>query len=158
MPYKDKEKQYEAQRRWEQAHRRRERTPEEKEKRREASRLYYFYKRYGKEPPAERTYRGLTRSERGSDQQREAGLKRLLREAKSVPCTDCGGTFIPQAMDFDHVRGEKEFALSDARVSRHSRAAVLAEIAKCEVVCATCHRIRTVRRWEEAAAAKYSEN
>lgn len=69
----------------------------------------------------------------------------LIREAKSVPCPDCGGMFPPCCMDFDHVRGEKKFNISVNMYSR-SFAALLEEIAKCDVVCANCHRIRTERR------------
>lgn len=57
---------------------------------------------------------------------------------------DCGGTFPPECMDFDHVRGVKEFAVSKSRFNTMKR--VLAEIAKCDLVCANCHRIRTSKR------------
>jgi hypothetical protein len=63
---------------------------------------------------------------------------------KFRPCADCGGTFPPECMDFDHVRGEKLFNLGQC--SGRSIVALGAEIAKCDVVCANCHRIRTRRR------------
>lgn len=50
-------------------------------------------------------------------------------------------------MDFDHVRGVKL-----ANVSRLIAAPthlLLAEIEKCELVCAACHRTRTSSRLEE---------
>lgn len=66
---------------------------------------------------------------------------------KAAPCSDCGGTFPPCAMDFDHVRGEKRRGIA-AAIGR-SRAALLRELEKCELVCANCHRIRThIRRLE----------
>ncbi len=37
-----------------------------------------------------------------------------LVERKSVPCADCGGKFPHWNMQFDHVRGEKMFAVSEA--------------------------------------------
>ena len=67
-----------------------------------------------------------------------------LNALKNVPCVDCGGRFPPECMDFDHVRGKKLFLVSTAR--QRSIETSLAEIAKCEVVCANCHRIRTKRR------------
>lgn len=69
---------------------------------------------------------------------------RLSDWLKDVPCTDCGGRFPPEAMDFDHVRGEKlanvsQTIFSSAFTMRMFRE----EVAKCEVVCANCHRVRT---------------
>jgi hypothetical protein len=46
-------------------------------------------------------------------------------------------------MDFDHVRGEKVGILSRLSGGRMAWSKVLNEIAKCEVVCSNCHRIRT---------------
>lgn len=64
-------------------------------------------------------------------------------EAKKNPCVDCGNTFHPVAMDFDHVRGEKinevAYLVSHARSIR----VIQEEIDKCELVCANCHRVRT---------------
>jgi hypothetical protein len=47
-------------------------------------------------------------------------------------------------MDFDHVRGEKLNNVSD--MVRGPTEALLSEIAKCELVCAVCHRNRTTDR------------
>lgn len=67
-----------------------------------------------------------------------------LRDLKNRPCADCGNRFPPECMDFDHIRGEKR---ADIAQLAHYRGAVLeAELAKCELVCANCHRIRTVAR------------
>ena len=49
-------------------------------------------------------------------------------------------------MDFDHVRGEKLIDVSRLRSGRPARARLDAELAKCEVVCANCHRRRTQMR------------
>lgn len=65
-------------------------------------------------------------------------------------CTDCGYSGHPAALDFDHLPGFLKTGLISAMVrsrgSRQTLVRVLAEIAKCEVVCANCHRIRTVNR------------
>jgi hypothetical protein len=50
----------------------------------------------------------------------------------------------PLVLDFDHL-GDKRFNISQALPDRNW-AAILAEIEKCEVVCANCHRRRTARR------------
>ncbi len=49
-------------------------------------------------------------------------------------------------MDFDHVRGEKLFGIVEARGSAIAWQTVLNEIAKCDLVCANCHRMRTYIR------------
>lgn len=76
---------------------------------------------------------------------KRAEVRAVIREKKSAPCTDCGRKFPWYVMDFDHVRGKKVYNIG-AMGNRLAVAKVLAEIAKCEVVCANCHRIRTFRR------------
>lgn len=68
----------------------------------------------------------------------------LVDRLKAVPCQDCAGLFHFAAMDFDHVRGEKKFNV--AMGASFSKSALLEEIAKCDVVCSNCHRIRTYKR------------
>jgi len=69
-----------------------------------------------------------------------------LNALKKGPCVNCGGQFPPEAMDFDHVKGRKKFALSKARDSKLAWDMLLNEITKCDLVCANCHRIRTRKR------------
>ena len=73
-----------------------------------------------------------------------ARVNELLTRLKSEPCADCGQRFPPVAMDFDHVRGKKRAIVSQLRA--HSIPTIMKEIAKCDLVCANCHRIRTARR------------
>lgn len=57
-------------------------------------------------------------------------------------CTDCGYNANPVALDFDHLPGSvKKYRVCTMAGMR--RELIDAEIAKCEVVCANCHRIRT---------------
>jgi hypothetical protein len=66
----------------------------------------------------------------------------FVNTLKDVPCYDCGNRFPTVCMDFDHRDpSQKVFQISDASLVH--RVKVLAEIAKCDVVCANCHRIRT---------------
>jgi len=60
-------------------------------------------------------------------------------------CVDCGYRAHPSALDFDHVRGVKLHNIA-SMLYGSSVEAILAEMEKCEVVCANCHRIRTVSR------------
>lgn len=64
---------------------------------------------------------------------------------KDVSCPDCGGKFPPECMDFDHVTEGKRGCISSMATSV-TFDALLLEIAKCEVVCSNCHRIRTKLR------------
>lgn len=72
----------------------------------------------------------------------------FLNTLKSVPCADCGGRFPVECMDFDHVRGSKVANIS--RMHGHARERVMEEVAKCDVVCSNCHRIRTAARLKGA--------
>ncbi len=64
-------------------------------------------------------------------------------------CVDCGYKTHPHALDFDHLPGHtKSFEISRSKV--RSQQQLLAEISKCELVCANCHRIRTSARRREA--------
>lgn len=64
---------------------------------------------------------------------------------ESNPCTDCGGFFLAVSMDYDHVAADKDRDVSKL-VHYASMTQILAEIAKCELVCANCHRVRTAAR------------
>ena len=75
--------------------------------------------------------------------------KQRSREAwraslKNGPCQDCGGNFPTWSLDFDHVRGEK--VKNIGRMVGGKQAVILAEVAKCDLVCACCHRVRTAKR------------
>lgn len=71
----------------------------------------------------------------------------LASAAKSRPCVDCGIQYPPWVMQFDHVRGTKLFDISTAvNRLRCSLSTLMAEIEKCDVVCANCHADRTHKR------------
>jgi hypothetical protein len=71
-------------------------------------------------------------------------MSKFRDELRNVPCADCGRRYISDIMEFDHVpeRGTKTTHVSQAG---HPKA-ILEEAAKCDVVCANCHRLRTARR------------
>lgn len=79
---------------------------------------------------------------------RQAMVDRIKLEAG---CADCGiRSEHPEIYDFDHLPGELKVARISTLLTKGTIEDLLAEIAKCEVVCANCHRIRTRAR---AAAA-----
>lgn len=59
----------------------------------------------------------------------------------ALGCVDCGYKENHLALDFDHVRGVKKMNLSC--MGMHNRNLVFEELAKCDVRCANCHRIKT---------------
>jgi len=71
----------------------------------------------------------------------------LIARLKTGTCVDCGGHFAACAMDFDHRPDTvKLFQFGGSGLVRYSLEKTLAEIAKCDLVCANCHRVRTWRR------------
>ena len=70
--------------------------------------------------------------------------KAIMYEAKSAPCMDCGVSYHPYVMDFDHREGKK-FNVSEWWHKSSSLDTLRAEMAKCDVVCSNCHRLRTLK-------------
>ena len=82
----------------------------------------------------------------------EAWQKWLRNYKSTKSCVDCGYDKHIEALHFDHLPGvDKKFCISRVVNSSRSRAEVEAEIAKCEIVCANCHAIRTATRREANA-------
>lgn len=67
----------------------------------------------------------------------------LVAYLREHPCTDCGEAD-PIVLEFDHLR-DKKFGIAAGLRDREWQS-VLDEMAKCEVVCANCHRRRTAKR------------
>jgi len=77
---------------------------------------------------------------RAFDQRRRELLEAFIREyLQSHPCVDCGNSDI-RVLEFDHVRGEKKFCVGMQGLMTIE--CLLEEIAKCDVRCANCHKIR----------------
>ena len=66
---------------------------------------------------------------------------------RGLKCSRCGFSH-PAALDFHHVSGSKDFAVSNWYQFTQSITRIKKEIAKCEVLCANCHRIE---HYEEKA-------
>lgn len=65
---------------------------------------------------------------------------------KGRACADCGGMFPSCVMHWDHLPGHLKIADISGMVANRKRSVVLEELAKCELVCANCHVMRTVIR------------
>lgn len=78
--------------------------------------------------------------------ERRKKLMELRDALKRSPCKDCGKSYPPYVMDFDHREGTQKITHVSRMLSWSTEKALLEEIEKCDVVCANCHRERTHRR------------
>jgi len=79
-------------------------------------------------------------SRRGVRNRYNNRLRLLINDAKSAPCNICNKHYPHVCMDLHHREGEvKLFSLS--KYSGKSFETVRAEIAKCDLLCANCHRL-----------------
>jgi hypothetical protein len=102
---------------------------------REAARAYYVRN------PASYKARAAANNIRVRARNRE-NLRAYLAASR---CSDCGISDFA-VLEFDHRDPkEKRYQLSDLPRRAGSWEAILREIAKCDVVCANCHRKRTAR-------------
>lgn len=108
------------------------RTPEQLSRHREQSRAYYHrhkavvQERYNK---------------------RIGPRRQWLRDYKEArPCADCGRYFPAECMDFDHLPGKVKRCPIAHLLACASLDEFKAEMKKCELVCACCHRTRTLKR------------
>jgi len=86
------------------------------------------------------------KSEKTNAAKQKAHLSRYIQDMKSkTPCMDCKISYPYYVMDFDHVRGRKQANVMEL-ISTLSKKKIDEEIAKCEIVCSNCHRIRTHNR------------
>lgn len=81
---------------------------------------------------------GAQHRQRMSD--RKAGLRRWMKEFKrTLRCAHCGEDH-PATLDFHHANGGKDISVALMANSGFSQESILAEAAKCVVLCANCHR------------------
>lgn len=82
---------------------------------------------------------------------RVARAREWMRAFKTGrPCMDCGGVFEHVCMDFDHRPGiTKKSGISQLVKRGASQYQIDEEIAKCDFVCANCHRMRTFARGQQ---------
>lgn len=60
------------------------------------------------------------------------------------PCVDCGESDT-RILEFDHIDpSQKEFTISRGIADGRGLKSIKAEVAKCEVRCCNCHRLRTI--------------
>lgn len=70
----------------------------------------------------------------------------IYKYKQAKGCVVCGYNEDAVALDFDHLEpGHKLFSVG-TRLSGGSLRSLFAEIRKCQILCANCHRIKTYRR------------
>ena len=77
--------------------------------------------------------------------------RKFISYLSTHPCVDCGEAD-PIVLEFDHRdESTKLMSINRMRTMRYSWEAILAEIEKCDVRCANCHRRRTAKQygWEK---------
>jgi hypothetical protein len=89
-------------------------------------------------------YRALNRDKRNAnDRARHAQGRTYLQQIKTEKgCARCGYNEHPAALDFNHIDPTTK-SFNIASCASHSKELLDAEIAKCEILCANCHRIHT---------------
>lgn len=82
--------------------------------------------------------------------------RELIKQAKSVPCAICQQTFEAHNMQFDHIDANNK--LKDVCQLKSASTEILAaEIAKCQVICAMCHRRKSFHQQRERNRLKSKE-
>ncbi len=69
----------------------------------------------------------------------------VLNYLSTHPCVDCGESN-PVVLEFDHISGIKVESISKMVSISYSLENIQAEIDKCQVRCANCHRVVTSQR------------
>jgi hypothetical protein len=82
--------------------------------------------------------------ERAEEQRIAAAQEYVLQALRDSTCADCGQRD-PIVLEFDHV-GEKQCEIATLVRRGVTLARLAAEMSRCEVVCANCHRRRTAMR------------
>lgn len=72
-------------------------------------------------------------------------MGKIFEYFKEHPCIDCSESD-PIVLEFDHVKGVKVAEISKLTKNGGSWEKIEAEIGKCEVRCANCHRRRTAKQ------------
>ena len=73
-------------------------------------------------------------------------VNRVMTMKIESPCFDCNKHYPSYVMEYDHVRGIKKDTISNLVSKNAPWEKIKEELAKCDLVCANCHRERTFMR------------
>ena len=91
------------------------------------------------------TRRICVECDRARLRRRKAANAKFIASSKDKPCLDCGVSYPPYVMEYDHLDASVKVG-NLSQMKSASRRAIIREIGKCDVVCANCHRERTYQR------------
>jgi hypothetical protein len=102
---------------------------------------------YGKEHYQQNRGAYLARTKARRHRERDSYWAWLMTYLQSHPCVDCGETD-PVVLTFDHRDLKDKTDTIGRLLSRSGWKVFLAEVAKCDVRCANCHRLRTAQQFD----------
>lgn len=82
----------------------------------------------------------VARNRAATGRERKAANRAFIDELRASPCSACGRSYDPRIMQFHH-RDPSEKRMTVAAAVNRSRGVLEAEIAKCELLCPTCHAL-----------------
>jgi len=97
-------------------------------------------------------YQENLEKKRNKTNARRAARIQWLQQLKAhQKCVDCGQTYEPYCMDYDHLpnKGSKIKSVSRMVMDNVPKDKILEEINKCDLVCLLCHNKRTYIRFNE---------
>jgi transposase len=100
-------------------------------------------------------YCGMDQQKKTKNRQRDKrnAKRKVVQEFKTgKPCMDCNIEYPYYVMDFDHRPDEIKIFTIGIMYKHITMGDLLKEIAKCDLVCANCHRYRTWQRLRKVAS------
>jgi hypothetical protein len=88
----------------------------------------------------------IAKAKRRRPRERDTYWAWLMTYLQLHPCVDCGETD-PVVLTFDHRDNTEKVDTIGRLLSRSGWTPFLAEVAKCDVRCANCHRVRTAEQF-----------
>ena len=104
-------------------------------------------KEYGKLHYQENKSRYIERARKFNIQQAIEVRQKVFDYLKTKKCQDCGNDDV-RVLEFDHKDTLDKTDSVGNMIHRHCWKTVLKEIGKCEIRCANCHRIKTMKQFD----------
>ena len=101
----------------------------------------------------------IRKKRRDSINRLKAVAAAYVRSLKDKPCVECKQKFHFSAMDFDHLDpSSKEDSIQNLVNHGAKKERIDREVAKCELVCSNCHRVRTWNQEQQRKLDRETQN